>query len=449
MRILIVSFFFPPTDAIGALRVGKTARYLAAFGHDVHVVTAEGLPGLHSLPVELPEARIVRTPWLDLDRPWPRVRGVRATEPPPPVSAGTAAPPAIDRTSAYRRLRGALARAHRSVVHLPDARAGWAPFAFAAASRLARGARPDVVFASSGPATSLVVAAAVARRYGLPWVAELRDPWADNPYEARPGWRRGLDRALERAVLGSASGLVTVSEPLVQALKARFDVPVALVSNGFEPGEHPAVAPVAPRDRLRVVHTGRLYGDQRDPTPLFAAVAALGDDARRVHLAFYGPDAGEVLPVARRFGLEAQVEVFARVPYAESLRAQAGADVLLTLLRDDPRDVGVMTGKLPEYLGARRPILVVGPADNVAARLVTGRGLGFAGATAALLVPRLAAWLDEKQRTGAVAAVSPDATAGFTRRDQVRVLEGFLAEAVRRAGRPNGATTDPMPRSTP
>src|SRR5215204_1682864 len=70
MRILVISFAFPPYSVIGAIRVGQTAKHLMRWGHDVRVIAASPPADQRTLPVEIPSENVVYTPWSDVDRPW-------------------------------------------------------------------------------------------------------------------------------------------------------------------------------------------------------------------------------------------------------------------------------------------------------------------------------------------------------------------------------------------
>ena len=63
MRILLVSMYFPPYNAIGSIRAGKLAKYLLEHGHDVRIITAERTGPPKTLPLEVPLDRVLYTPW--------------------------------------------------------------------------------------------------------------------------------------------------------------------------------------------------------------------------------------------------------------------------------------------------------------------------------------------------------------------------------------------------
>lgn len=422
MRILYLSYFFPPYNSIGAVRVGKTVQYLLQFGHDVRVVTAKDQPVPRTLPLDIPTDRIQYTGWFDVNRPAELAVGGRHRI----------------ATSGYTRwgtIQGTgkkLGLLYKSLLNVPDGKVGWIPFALAAASRcITPDWKPDVIYASGMPFSALVAAHLASARYGIPWVAELRDLFADDHYYIYPQWRKIIDDRIERRVLSSASGLVTVSEPLEEVLKRKYDKPTAVVLNGFSPEDYPATDGSLSREPLlRIVYTGILtglmYELKRDPTPLFEALRRLGGLARKIRVTFYGRDTEAVRKLAIQTGVEELVEAHGPISHQDALKAQSEADILLLLLWNTPEGKGVYTGKLFEYLGARRPILAICPAENVAAELIRSRGAGVVFDRPEPIADQLRVWVRQKEAAGMIPPLPQEATRGLTRREQTRHLEKFL-----------------------
>ena len=424
MRILLISYFFPPYNIIASIRAGKMAKYLYQFGHDVRVVTARSIPYPLNLPVEFPQERIYATRWFDIS--WPHTLAMRSRR----RSASVVS--LIDGVQPLQlpyHLAIRLLDIYRILFAFPDDAIGWFPFGWAQGERLLKTWRPDVIFASSGPPTSLLIAAAIRQQHGVPWVGELRDLWTDNHYYAFPMWRRVLETWVERRTLRTAAGLVTVSEPLAQTLRLRYSMPVEVVLNGFDPSDYPQAQPERARRLLRIVYTGNVYAGKQSAAALFAALQRLGARAGQVRVAFYGLNIQGLVSVvseARYHGVDHVLEINDAVPYQETLRLQRTADVLLLLLWNDPRERGVYTGKLFEYLGARRPILAIGPEDNVAAALIRERQAGLVSSDPAEIAAQLARWLDVKERGAAIPDLPASAAAGLSREEQARRLEQFL-----------------------
>jgi hypothetical protein len=427
VRILFLSYFFPPYNIIASVRAGKTATYLHRFGHDVWVVTARNLPYAPDLDVDFPSERTIATRWVDVSLPHTLATRFRRHRSGVVALFDKAPATQTQYTVALR-----LIDAYRTLAAFPDDAIGWFPFGWAAAQRLLKHWRPDVVFASSGPPTSLLIAAALRQRHGVPWVGELRDLWTDNHYYTFPIWRRVLETWLERRTLHTAAGLITVSEPLAQTLRLRYNVPVSVVLNGFDPADYPPVQRLQPDLSLRIVYTGNVYAGKQSASALFAALQRLGVRAGQVRVVFYSwhvQGMVSIMSEAQRYGVAHVLEMKDAVPHQEALGLQRAADVLLLLLWNDPRERGVYTGKLFEYLGARRPILGIGPADNVAADLIRERQAGMVSADPDEIAGQLIRWLDAKE-CGGIPDLPASVAAGLSREEQTRRLEWFLIQIV-------------------
>jgi hypothetical protein len=422
---LFVSYFFPPYNSIGAVRVGKTVQYLTEFGYDVRVITAKDQPVPRTLQIDIPHVRVSYTGWFDVNKPAELAVGGRRNV-------------AMGRYTRWGALPGAgmkMGVLYKSLVNVPDGKVGWIPFAISAAARCIKsGWKPDIIYASGMPFSALVSAHLISTRYGIPWVGELRDLFADDHYYPYPKWRRRIDDWMERRTLSSASALVTVSEPLAETLQMKYGKPTAIVLNGFASEDYPPAVFTGGRKThapfLSVVYTGILtglmYELKRDPSPLFEALHRLGDCARKVRVIFYGRDSDAVRGLAERAGVADLVESHAPITHRDALKVQSEADVLLLLVWNSPESRGTYTGKLFEYLGARRPILAICPDDNVAARLIRSRGAGVVLTDPQAIADQLARWLREKEKNGMIPFLSSDVAHGLSRREQTRHLERFL-----------------------
>lgn len=428
MRILVVSWYFPPVNTIGAVRVGKFARFLLERGHDIGVVAGKywGHPETMPLGVEL--KRIVHANSFNINAVLQRLRhALRRRAAAPVESTSHAANPGAEggRTSILHR----LAAFYQNLTNLPDNRVGWMPWAYAGCIHLCRDWRPDLIFASGPPFTAHVAAALASNRLRIPWVAELRDRWADDPYDPPPPWRLAVDQGLERRVLGSARALVTVSEPWAEFYRRKYDKPVATIYNGYEPAEFDfAASEGSPGTATPLIigYTGGIYPGKRDPTPVFEALRLLGKEGESIRVIFRGSDPAAVLPLAERVGVAHVVEALPPIPYRQSLEFQRQADVLLLMQWNDPREQGSCPGKLFEYIASLRPVLVLGLDDGVPATIVRLRQAGFCSNDAAEIAGQLRVWLRQKQELGHVPSLPVSAREGLSRIIQFERLEEFL-----------------------
>lgn len=429
-KVLLVSHAFPPNNLIGAVRVGKLAKYLHDAGHCVQVIAA--VPSNHSLPLEIP-ADCVR-----YAQEWARdeifddaVRWVRRLRRGGGGDGGPASPAARPAVSGSTGWRAQLTRHYYALLRIPDARAGWIGAATAAGYELVRGWRPDIVIGSAPPNSGLVAAKRIARACGAPWVAELRDLWVDNPYYDEPAWRLLVDRLLERHVLRSAAGIVSVTPQWSETLRRRYRQPVACIFNGYAADDFPADAPgPAAGDAVSILYTGNIYSGYRDPSPLFAAIGRLGTERERVAVHFYGPPPEAVLPLAAAHGAEDRVFVHERVSYKASLALQTAADVLLLLQWNHQKDAGNIPAKFFEYVAARRPILFLGYEAGDLAAMIRERRAGLVANDPAAIAGALRRWITQKP--AGIPSPPSRARLGLTRDEQNQKYECFLSEILLR-----------------
>lgn len=415
MRILVVAYGFPPFNSPGGVRVGKTVMHLFQAGHEVKVISARNQPLERTLPLEIPYENVNYTRWLNVNWLAEQALGGRRN---------------IEKHGYTPRgpLRNLLTwgkSLYASVVNLPDSKVGWYPYAVYNGWKLIRHWRPDVILASGLPATTLLIGATLSRWYGIPWVAELRDLWIGNHYrdEVLPEWRSRLEDWMEQKVLGSARGLITVSEPLARVLRERYRLPVEVIENGIDLDDQEGMPrKVRPDGRFSITYTGTIQGG-RDPSALFLATRMLGERAERLRLVFYGRYLDNVRLLAEQHGVAHLVEVHEPVSYRHALKIQRDSDALLLLMWDRPEEEGVFTGKVFQYLGARRPILVIGPEHNVAARLLQERGAGVVLLEPEAIAAQLGRWLDQGQLPDLPMSVMD----GLSRRERADQLVRFLS----------------------
>ena len=359
-RVLIVAYWFPPDPAVGALRPWGLYRHLLSEGWEPVVLTA-------SRGAEIPN--IIRVPHR---RPSERLRSVLGL----PL---TAEGPRLPRFLAVA-IRKALSLMAEATAH-PDREGGWRISAVAAGSERLLGGSFDAILSTSPPSTAHLVARDLKEGTRLPWVADLRDLWADNYDYEWSELRRWLDRRTEHDVLKSADALVTVSEPLAQRLRSLHRPATYSIPNGFA-SEEVADAHHALSSRFTITYTGTLYAGKQDPTLLFQALADLmarGElNAANIEVRFYGRnvDAPWLRSAAAAHGLSGNMIVGGRLPRPIALQKQRESQVLLVLDWMDERQPGVCTGKFFEYLAAQRPILSVGRPGGMVDTLLRETGAG-------------------------------------------------------------------------
>lgn len=365
IRIALVTYNWPPRNAIGTHRPYGWAKYWSRLGADVTVLTARKREFDEPLNSELPTLPGVRLIEVDYRSalPWGGYAG--------------------------RRLRGQrfisslkqINRFARSKVGVVlDPRDGWAESSREVATSVAR--EVDVVVSTFGPRSSHFIAAGMKRQVpSLLWVADYRDLWSNSHMGGYSRLAQRIQTLKERDVVGRGADLVTtVSDELAVDLRNLLAKPTYVIPNGFDAEECLTEQPLASAQR-RLVYTGMLYPGTRDPSPLFSALAKLRErnELRRgeIFVEFYGPLDPWLATLIESYDLREFVRMCDRVSRPEALSIQRSSDVLLLLESGESKANGVLTGKLFEYLAAGRPILSLGSGrDSAIARVLTECGVG-------------------------------------------------------------------------
>ncbi len=360
MRVLILAYDFPPYVSVGGLRPYSWYRYLKEFGVEPVVVT----------------------------RQWANEYG---------DERDYIAPSATDRVEVEQTAFGTIVRApyrpnlsHRLLLrHGPErhrllrkAITAWyevgqyyadigpkAPL-YQAAREYVRGHPIDVIVATGNPYVLFRYAGALSREFGVPWVADYRDPWSQNKSFDTPALWRWWVGSVERRLVASASAVTTVTESFRDLLMdAHPGKPVVIVPNGYDPEAMATAQGIAQdRDRLTIAFSGTI----RSWHPIESVFSILDDFVTSHPTPSFGL---RMVGVSRREQIEhflraqfpalAETTTFTgRLPNADMARemAQANAFVLFNMY-------AYPGTKIYDYLALRRRILLCYSDDPEAMRL--------------------------------------------------------------------------------
>jgi glycosyltransferase involved in cell wall biosynthesis len=404
-RLLMVAYYFPPLGGIGSLRALKFATYLPELGWEVTVLAPRSGAYYRDPTLSFPEDRVIRTGSLELSRAGKAV-----------LAPGTADTQAAAVGPLRRRVRDAV----RRWVYRPDPQIGWYPFAVSAGRAALRDLRYDAMFSTSFPVTAHLVARRLRREFGVPWVAEFRDPWTELLPAGHP--HREWGARLERAIADEAQAVVVPSPRWAELFRAKGARAVRVITNGYDPAD---LSRPEPPEGLVVTHVGTFYPGRQDLSAVWLALKQLrAEGPLQVRVRFVGNLPAAAENEVRAHGLGDVLEVSGFVPYREALARMAASSVLVGAGGGEPgASEGWIPAKLFEYLGTGLPVIYVGDTSSDAAALLRGqpgcslveRG-DVAGAREALLRAR-------GERVG------PRDLRAFTR----RALAGRLAETLDRA----------------
>lgn len=436
-RALLVTREFPPAIGPHSIRMAKLTKYLPRFGWETTVVTA---PVDHAWRIDpsLEQdalGQILRVPRLFASIIHPR-RGISASS-----SDALPTPEEWGRTT-----KGRLAR-----WLIPDSSVLWA----LAVARLKRSfsGLADVIYASGPPFSTFLAAERIARRLDVPWVCEYRDNWTTNPLYRRRFLLDRVNRRLENRLLRSAAAVVVISDAAREELVRAFPFVrdrIAVAPNGYDPDDIP---PPQPRpDAFEIAYAGSLYR-LRDPSTFFVALRdfAARDPvfAKHLRLRLLGNIPRWVVARARVALGPEHVFVEGMVPHRTALRICASAAVLLAISSEAEAGNTSMTSKLMEYLGLRRPILLLappGPGTRLLAELRAGLSAPPDDRAA---IEMAVAELFERWMTGSEYMADPEKLRPFSRIETAARVAATLELARASATVPEWLRSQPGPEMWP
>lgn len=406
----MIAYHFPPmAGSSGIQRTLRFVRYLPEFGWEPMVLTAH-------------------------PRAYERTSSDQLTDIPEGIVVARA--PAFDAARHF-----AIAGRYPRFLARPDRWANWRLGAALTGWKLIRKYRPQVLWSTYPIATAHQIGYDLHRLSGLPWIADFRDPMAQDGYPANPKVWQSF-KVIEEMVLQRAACCAFASPGAIRYYRERYpQTPPGhfrLIANGYDEdsfaGLDASAATKGPLNpgKMTLLHSGIIYPSERDPTQCFQAISALLQSGRmnpkRFMLRLRAAEHDEWLrDLAAKHGIAEVIDLAPPLPYREALEEMMRADGLLVLQAANCNDQ--IPAKLYEYLRAGRPILgLTDPVGDTAAALRRAGverivPLDDAAAIEAVLADLLAHWSINSWRCVTAKAVPTD-----SRQQRTADLAQLLAE---------------------
>ena len=372
-RILIITYYWPPSGGSGVQRWLKMSKYLPENGWQPVIYTAENA----EYPVEdpslekdvRPETEVIRRPIVEPYNYYKKFLGLKKEQ---KVKAGF-----IDETGKQKGWKERLSVWIRGNFFIPDARCWWVKPSVRYLKNYLKDHPVDAIISTGPPHSMHLIAMKLKKVLGLPWIADFRDPWTEIDYYSDLHLTRWADRKhhrLEHEVLTQADKVVTVAPDGAQRLEKLGAKDVVTIYNGFDRDDD-AASTVTPPDKFTITYLGVLSKIQ-SPEKLWQSFGELVKEndilCKSLKINMIGQIDKAVANAIKENGLDDHVVFTPYIPHDQVAEVHRSSTLLLLLLMPDsePRAKGLLTGKLFEYLASGRPILCIGPEDGDAARII-------------------------------------------------------------------------------
>jgi glycosyltransferase involved in cell wall biosynthesis len=370
-KVLIITYYWPPSGGAGVQRWLKFVKYLREFGWEPIIYTPENpeAPAIdHSLEKDIPEGiEVIKTRIWEPYTAYKRFVGRKQED---SIKGGFLSenkrPSLTEKISVW--IRGNF--------FIPDARKFWIKpsvrFLFEYLSK-----NPVDALVSTGPPHSMhMIAMGIKEKLNIPWLADFRDPWTNIDFYEDLMLKKFAHQKhirLEREVLNAADSVVTVSWNWANDFEKLCSRKVDVVTNGYDPDDFRNLPENSTNEKFVLCHLGSLNKD-RNPEFLWKCLAQIAEEDKAFKkdliIRFIGQVDYKVFDDLERFNLMNNTEKFEYLPHDQTLLKASESSVLLLLLNNTPNVNGIIPGKVFEYLALKRPIICIGVENGDSARII-------------------------------------------------------------------------------
>ncbi len=370
-KVLIITYYWPPSGGAGVQRWLKFAKYLPSTGWFPVVITVRPEDAAYpftdeSLNDEVPvDIRVIKTKAVNYFSFYSRDNKKIP-------SGGFSNNPG-------RGFKNKISRFLRGNLFIPDPRRGWNRYALKEASRIISEEGIKHVITTSPPHSSQLIGLKLKKRHpGLTWIADLRDSWTDIYYYEMfypTPLSKAIDRHYEKSVLTNADRIITVGDNLFRLFSSKAEdiaQKTVVIPNGYDEEDFDGVKCIYP-ERFTITYVGTLS----DIYPTEAFLNALSETEKKGHdfiLRFVGSIPEET---ANRIKTMISPDKTEFIPYSkhpEAIRLMSDSSLLVLIIPQTKENKAITPGKVFEYIATGKPILYIGPKDGDAALHLTHCG---------------------------------------------------------------------------
>lgn len=383
-KLLIITYYWPPSGDVGVHRPLKFAKYLPQFDWQPIIYTAETKDFTFvdaSLSKNIAaNTEVVRTKIWEPYQWYAQFTGAKKKK------------GEIQNTFLQEEKKKSWTKAFaiwvRGNFFIPDARCFWLPTSIKHLTKYIETNQVDAILSTGPPHTVHLIARQLKRKFNIPWIADFRDPWTQIDYYKDLKLTKVADsihRKLEKSVLQEADQVLTVSWNWAKAFeKLGAKKEVAVITNGYDTSDFTFDTKPQLDTKFTISHVGLLNKD-RNPTAFWTALASLCAEnptfKQDLVIQLIGKVDYRVIEIIKEKGLQDNLVQKAYIPHKEITKVYAQSQVLLLIINQVASSLGRIPAKLFEYLAAKRPILCISPKSGDAVKIVsetkTGTSLLF------------------------------------------------------------------------
>jgi glycosyltransferase involved in cell wall biosynthesis len=376
-KVLIITYYWPPTGGAGVQRWLKFSKYFRQFNWEPIIYT----PSNPDFPINdetllkdvLPNLEILKT---QINEPYDVYRKIMGKKKTDTVNQGF-----LSESKENKVLQNMMIWV-RGNFFIPDARKFWIKPSVSYLSDYLKEHKIDAIISTGPPHSMHLIALGLKQQFNIPWIADFRDPWTQIDFYNQLQLTKWADRThkrLEKSVLKSANKVVTVSGHWAEDLKLLCDRNIDVITNGFDADDFTTTEDTNLMPGFLFHHIGALNKD-RNPHTLWKVLGDLCKEnnafKRDLKLKFTGKTDAAVFESLKEHGIFENAEKTDYMAHSEVVKLLLKSPVLLLPLNDTPNILGIVPGKLFEYLAAKRPIFAIGNVEGDTAKIIADAHAG-------------------------------------------------------------------------
>ena len=359
-KVLVIVYYWPPSGGAGVQRWLKFVKYLPQFDWQPTVITTSNgdYPAIdESLLKEVPEdIKVIRTKTPTFGK-WFSKAGEQSA---PYGSLETS-----EEDSFFRR----FAIWCRLNLTVPDARVVWNKYALQAAFEEMRKFKYDLIITSGPPHSTHLIGRKLKNIFNVKWLVDFRDPWTKIDYLEkvnRFALTKKIDEKLEQKIINQCDRIISINKSILKGLKAINKG--IIIPNGFDPADFTEIEKKKTKT-FQINYFGNIMAE-RDPSIVLKAVNQIYSQFPDIQINIWGNVSDEVKADLISLDENKFVKFHNYIPHDKMMRRMVNSSLLLLLINNVPNNLGILTGKIYEYLGAKVPVLGVGPIEGEAAKIL-------------------------------------------------------------------------------
>lgn len=366
-KVLVISYYWPPSGGVSVLRSLKIVKYLRSFGWEpiVYAPSNAHYPyldngGFEDIPdnITILKRRIIEPFTL-----FKLLTGRKSTEPLNSI---------VQVRSKKTSLLDKLGIWIRGNFFIPDARSLWIGPSTRYLARYLAKHQVDAIFSDGPPHTNTMIAYRLASKLNIPWLADFQDPWTQADYYQMMMIGSRANRrhsSMEQQVFKTAQKITIASPSWKEDLENIGAKNVDVIYYGYDESDFEGIEKRKNPEYFDIVHIG-LLGIDRDPRVILEALRGI-KSKRMIRIVLAGQVDFLVLEFLKSNCEEVEIVNLGTISRKEALSLAMNADLLLLPLNKANNAKGRLPAKLYEYLRTHEPILALGPVDSDASKIIS------------------------------------------------------------------------------